>query len=256
MLSSSIERTATKATTDQERRFAKERRDLREVERKAAVAVQNLARRQKQLEAQLFSLSIADEALMLKRNKSKTTQKPNVVPNQTPTPPTAARRKLKKKVAKKATDAPNEVHEKCIQIPIATHSSATSASPSHLQRFVVPHGECHVSYVDIGLGDSYHQSVVGDPPLALNVSHASISSLQDHKEYRKMIIRFLRNLESEDSVTEMFLELSGDDEDLPRDWKQQSLQFGGKLKDKIGELVWLYNEYFSKMENVTQDSGQ
>ncbi|KAI8838806.1 hypothetical protein BJ741DRAFT_114551 [Chytriomyces cf. hyalinus JEL632] len=254
MLSSSIERTAAKATTDQERRFAKERRDLREVERKAAVAVQNLARRQKQLEAQLFSLSLADEALMLKRNKSKT-PKPNVLPNQTPTPPTAARRKLKKKVVKKTADASNEAHEKCIQIPIATHSSVTSASPSRLQRFVVPHGECHVSYVDIGLGDSYHQSVVGDPPLALNVSHASISSVQDHKEYRKMIIRFLRNLESEDTVTEMFLELSGDDEDLPRDWKQQSLQFGGKLKGKIGELVLLYNEYFSKMENVTQDAG-
>ncbi|KAJ3112936.1 hypothetical protein HK100_002150 [Physocladia obscura] len=78
---------------------------------------------------------------------------------------------------------------------------------------------------------------------------------KNHQQYRKMCITFLKNLECEQSVTAEFLEIPVTDEDanFPDDWKFKSAEFGNKLKEKIGGLVALYNEYFEEMSGIVSD---
>ncbi|KAJ3027413.1 UNVERIFIED_CONTAM: hypothetical protein HDU68_003870 [Siphonaria sp. JEL0065] len=81
---------------------------------------------------------------------------------------------------------------------------------------------------------------------------------KEHQKYRRTMIQFLRNLESENVVTNEFLDtpISEEDVGFPADWKTKSVEFGARLKEKIGELVCLYNEYFYEMEGIANESHQ
>ncbi|KAI8614270.1 hypothetical protein BC830DRAFT_1128241 [Chytriomyces sp. MP71] len=246
MLSSSaatLERAAAKARTEQERHFARERNALREMERKAAVAVQSLERKQRTLEAKLQTVSAVREYGTKKGGKQRElAETPLPIPSKHSSQP-----KKKKKRAKEPVRIP---HTEYTTSP--GDSSQQSSNACHIPRYSLNHGHssCTVSYVDIGLGEGFNHSFV---------DHEPIEPCQvGQREFRKEVIRFLRNLESEEGVTAAFLQqqVSDDDTSLPLNWKEQSVIFGAKLKDKIGDLMHLFNEYFSKMENlVTEDDA-
>ncbi|KAJ3240482.1 hypothetical protein HDU81_003623 [Chytriomyces hyalinus] len=82
---------------------------------------------------------------------------------------------------------------------------------------------------------------------------------KEKQEIKQSMMQFMRNIDSEDTITESFLNSTQSDQEdpqLPTDWKKDSVGSGIRLKNRIKQLVHLYNDYFMKLEGMVQEQNE
>ncbi|KAJ3097469.1 hypothetical protein HK100_005350 [Physocladia obscura] len=267
-MTAEFERAAQKAKHNQEKRFEKERRELIQVERRAANAIQSLVQKQKSLEKQLISFNLNAEPRTIGKTSFPTTMELNTKkPLEYAVPPRKVSannnevlsvRRVKKVGKKKQNDAPplhtindNENNGR-VNIP---HFSdpATSIFKRHSEE------QCEIVYADgvVNQDDIDNQSTILKPL-------EFFEHTPPYQTEQQILEMFIRNIGFEDYVTSLFLSIpvSEEEADLPQDWKEQSTLFGmrpadakkkHRLKGRIFKLVELYNNYFEKMESIINE---
>ncbi|KAJ3027412.1 UNVERIFIED_CONTAM: hypothetical protein HDU68_003869 [Siphonaria sp. JEL0065] len=251
----SFERSTTKAKIEQEKQFKKQRAEISDAEKRAAKAVALLVKKQQNLEKNLAALGVSELKLPSSNIKRAFCPKSNAQA-------TAKQPVLKKKPVKKVSSS-SPAKKISIHIPrVSATTTASHASP--------PSNRCEIIYTDLNSFEEQPQpqpkkQITLSPPRNLTpyetkYTETLIEEAVHDQIDRNEMLTFMRNLEEEETVTTLFLNSSshgdngdggGDDEEgLPEDWRILSVEFGKRLKDKIGEMVKLYNEFFEKMENV------
>ncbi|KAI9345631.1 hypothetical protein BDR26DRAFT_1005496 [Obelidium mucronatum] len=284
----SLERVATKAKIDHETRFLKERAEISDAERRAAAAVSALVKKQQALEKHLAALSLKGDRGSPRRQNTdanaKTKEKEKEKPKY------ARKKVLKVGGRSKSHHEERRDSSSSICIPRVSITAQQQQQHQQHGDDHHSNNRCQIIYTDLepstppeperirNANYTHHhhttqqpENIQLSPPRNLSLQEklytdGIIQEALSQQAYRQKMLTFLRNLEEEETVTTLFLnsavtarnqdgwnreELEENDEDgLPSDWRVLSVEFGKRLKHKIGELVGLYNEYFEKMERV------
>ncbi|KAJ3292045.1 hypothetical protein HDU79_001797 [Rhizoclosmatium sp. JEL0117] len=258
---------------EKEKQFIQQRRELSALEKVAVDAVQSLAEKQKQLQQHLLQLAKTEGVKKSKSNKQRLMERIQDAHAEKRAVESVhvlvlQQQKLQRNLEKIAVGELRKGGSKSPTEPILSPKRAFGKNVSkphvHLQysapadlKDVLPALPQKVEKVGSRKSSDSENEWGHFKELSTVLKNAEYfgNGKKEHQKYRRLMIQFLRNLETEQVVTSEFIEtpVTAEDANFPADWKEKCIAFGGRLKEKIGELVSLYNEYYYEMEGIANE---
>ncbi|KAJ3076342.1 hypothetical protein HDU98_003924 [Podochytrium sp. JEL0797] len=254
-----------------EKRFIQQRRELSALEKVAVEAVQSLAVKQQQLQQHLRKLAKQGKPAkefdtrgirqrLMDRIQDAHTEKRAVDAVQTLV---MQQKQMQRQLEKISTGGGSAGDSKIpVKKAASKHATKTSLYAAEDKVLALLPKKAGKKKKEIRKPSDSEHSDGAMKSVMENIDHFHTSGKKEHQMFRRSMIQFLRNLESEDVVSAEFLDtpISQEDADFPIDWKDKTVAFGSRLKERIGSLVVLYNEFFSEMEermrSHTTDRGR
>ncbi|KAJ3292046.1 hypothetical protein HDU79_001798 [Rhizoclosmatium sp. JEL0117] len=241
-----LDHATSRAKSEQDRQFQRDRKELLDAEKRAVNAVQSLVKKQRQLEKQMATFSLQDK----QRGPTKSTTAADKTSSTKYgfSPPRRTSKSPEKKTHKKRV--------KKVGATTSSGASTTNKSPPRKLSIQIPRADqCEVIYTeDDNLNQPPPQTIPQRSlsPYEQRYANLVVKNALEEQKFRQNAFLFLQNLDTEDFVTQRFLDSPYSEEEagLPENWRGTSVEFGKRLKEKIGQLMTLYNDYFNKMEEV------